>query len=170
MRGGLSRHSLSSSRRWVAAGRAVHCGGGARRGGSRGPGIALLGAVRGADCPDLQLARPQRAYLHRTPSLAFCPPFVRPSVCLSLLPWGAAAGENHGVRSRYTCTFLFHQVSRRGAGKGRKRTGRRGLSYTAHLSVLELLSVSGVRQENVPLLSPAPPVLTILAVVSPLPA
>lgn len=52
--------------------------------------------------------------------LAFRPLSVCPSVCLSL-SWGATAGGNHGVRSRYTCTLLFHQVSKRGAGKWREK-------------------------------------------------
>lgn len=50
---------------------------------------------------------------------------------------GVAAGGNHGVRSRYSCTLLFHQVSRRGVGKRRESLGRKGLYLASHLRVLE---------------------------------
>lgn len=78
------------------------------------------------------------------------------SVCLSL-PKGGAAGGNHGVRSRYTCTLLFHQVSRRGAGKRRERIERKGLYLMAHLRVSELLSVSEGRESALVPSSPVPP-------------
>lgn len=61
-----------------------------------------------------------------------------PSVCLPFFTQGVAAGGNHGVRSRYTCTLLFHQVSRQGAGKSREKVGREGLYLMANPRISEL--------------------------------
>ena len=86
-------------------------------------------------------ARALRAHLPwTTPSPGFSP--TPPSAFVSSSPRGVAAGGNHGVRSRYTCTLLFHQVSRRGAGKRRERIGRKGLFLASYLRVLKLPSVS----------------------------
>lgn len=103
------------------------------------PGIARRGAVRGADRPGPQPVRALHAQLHRTPPSPGLP------VCLSL-PRGVTAGGNHGVRSRYTRTLLFHLVSRRGVGKRRERVGREGLYLNAHLCVWELQSVREGRE------------------------
>lgn len=141
MRDELNRDSVSSSRRR----------GGRRRSSALWrqsspqrqelrPGIAQRRAVRGADRWPAAGQRPARAPA-RTPPSPGLPPTLRLSVCLSLSR-DVAAGRNHGVRSRYTCTLLFHQVSRRGAGKRRGRVGREGLYLMAHLRVSELQSVS----------------------------
>lgn len=114
------------------------------------PGTARRGAVRGADRPARSSPRPARAAAQRTPPSPGLP------VCLSL-PRGVTAGGNHGVRSRYTRTLLFHLVSRRGVGKRRVRVGREGLYLNAHLWIWELQSVrEGSESAPVRSLGPSP--------------
>lgn len=141
----------------VAAGGAVHCGGWARRSSwSCGPGIAAGSCPR---CwPPWPATGPRPARVPAPdPSKSWLSSHI-PSVCLSL-PRGVAAGGNHGVRSRYTCTLLFHQVSRGERGSKWRQWGEKAFYLMTHLRVSELLSEWGAGECPCAASSPLSPVL-----------